>query len=167
MRNTIALTAVVALLMTGCARAPSAVEPTLDAVETLGYACDGGHPDNVPSGLSQWRCAATGERGSAGESPTGVLVAGNDKGVMEVVLAMGTGPQEVGSDAARAAWSRLADAVPPMNGAPALKEALAGWTGAELATAVGGARVYADCSDGACLIQVDPAGDALQPLHLP
>jgi hypothetical protein len=166
---------VTGLLVAGCARAPSAVEPTLVAVEALGMVCGEGNPDNVPSGLVEWHCGATKGGEAAAHLILGVTVDGNSNGVARVWLAMdddrmitdgvGTYP---GPDRLRAALALVVDRVPPLTVAPALKDALRDWTGEEIATEIGNARIRAWCLlGGACSIEIGPVGNPTVPLQLP
>ena len=76
------------LAVAGCNGAPSAVKPTLAAVEALGAACGDGQPDNVPSGLVEWQCRATDGGEADKQRIAGVTVDGNDHGVARVIVAM-------------------------------------------------------------------------------
>lgn len=174
MRRSIALL-VTCLLVAGCARAPSAVEPTLVAVEALGAACGEGIPDNVPSGLVEWQCGATSGGEAADHLIRGVTVDGNGEGVARVILVMdrdrmiidgvGTYP---GPDRLRAALALLVDRVAPLTASPALGDALGGWAGEEIATVVGSGRIQASCLEvGPCYLEIGPVGSPREPLQLP
>jgi hypothetical protein len=144
---------------TGRGTTPAAVQPTLAAIETLGFRCGDGAKDNEPSGLFQWSC------GSATEAfRSSVLVDGNEEGVMAITLFVDK-PRDPG--VARSGFGRLVDAVPPLSTAPVLKETVAGWTGGQHSWTVGGVRIYAQCDVTQCVVMVMPAGDALRPLPLP
>ena len=153
---------VVLVLAAGCggtSGAPSSVKPTLEAIEAVGLKCGTGMKDNVPSGLVQWRCTGSIE-GAVGTA----LVDGNDAGVAGVTLATdgSTDP-----DVARVAFVRLVTAVPPLSSAPVLADQLAGWTGDQRSTVVGGVRVSAECDATQCIVEVVSATDPLRPLPLP
>ena len=150
------------VLITGCgsaSSAPSAVQPTLAAIEGLGFKCDPGVKDNVPSGLFQWRCT-----GSFDGTAATVLVDGNDEGAAGVTLVTdGSTDPEV----ARVSFGRLVRAVPPLDTAPILVDQLDGWTGDQRSTVVGGVRVLSVCDATQCIVQVASATDPLRPLPLP
>ena len=151
-----------ALVLVGACGAPRAVQPTLDALASLGYMCDEGAPDGEPSGLTQWRCPAP------AEGPDGVVdVEGNDAGVaaMTVVVVWRDTPPDPG--AARAVYRWVVSAVPPFNHDPALADALAGWTGTQQTTTIGGVRVTAHCAQNQCWIDLASTPDPMQPLRLP
>jgi hypothetical protein len=159
MRPAIAGTLILVLAI-GCAgKAGPAVQPTISAIETLGFHCGDGIRDNVPSGLFQWSCV-----GALEATRASVLVDGNDEGVEGLTLDV-EDPGHPGVAAAE--FGRLVDAVPPLSSAPMLKDTVAAWTGGQKAWTVGGVRVWADCDAAQCLIGVMPAGDALRPLPLP
>jgi hypothetical protein len=150
------------VLAAGCfgrGTSPAAVQPTLAAIETLGFRCGDGARDNVPSGLFQWSCG-----GAMEASRSSVLVDGNADGVMGITLFVDD-PRDPG--VARSGFGRLVDAVPPLSSAPVLKATIAGWTGGQQAWTVGGVRIYAQCDVTQCVVIVMPAGDALRPLPLP
>ena len=67
----------------GARSAPATVQPTLAAVATLGFRCGEGIPDNVPSGLIEWRC-----QGELDDAASSMLVDGNDEGVAGITLVM-------------------------------------------------------------------------------
>lgn len=161
MRNRLAATALLALLA-GCAGAPSAfprVQPTLAAIETLGFHCGDGVADNVPSGLFQWLCpgAVEGVRST-------VLVDGNEEGVVGITLVI---DESTDPDVARAGFRDLVNGVPPLNTAPLLVDTLAGWTGGKQRESVGGVRVSGVCDATQCIVMVESAHDPLRPLPLP
>src|SRR5207344_1807642 len=65
----------------GLSTRPATVQPTLDAIESLGMRCGDGVRDNVPSGLSQWSCT-----GSLDGASSTLLVDGNAEGVAGITL---------------------------------------------------------------------------------
>ena len=156
-----ARTVVLAALVAGCvgvSTAPVAVQPTLAAIAQLGYGCDGGIPDNVPSGLYEWHC----ER-SADGPPTTVLMEGNHEGVASVTLVT---DDSTDFEAARAEFARLVSQVPPMSIAPVLGKTLTGWRGEQLRTVIGGVRVFAECATQ-CVVIVSGAANPTRPMPLP
>lgn len=164
------------LAVAGCNGAPSAVKPTLAAVEALGAACGDGQPDNVPSGLVEWQCRATDGGEADKQLIAGVTVDGNDHGVARVIVAMDRdrliSPTDAvrddnGPDRLRAALALVVDRL-PLSVAPALAGALDGWAGEEISTEVGNARVHAWCvEEGACDFEISPIGNPNEPLQLP
>jgi hypothetical protein len=149
-------------LAAGCSpreTAPGAVQATLAAIETLGLRCGDGAKDNVPSGLFQWTC-----RGAIEGVRSALLVDGNQDGVAGMTLFVDD-PGDPG--VARTQFGRLVDSVPPLTNAPALKDTLASWTGAQQTWTVGGVRIFALCDGTHCVVTVMPTGDALRPLPLP
>ena len=138
---------------------PDAVQPTLAAIEALGFRCGDGVKDNVPSGLLQWSCG-----GAMDAVRSTVLVDGNEEGVAGITLVVDD-PSDPG--VAGAGFGRLVDAVPPLSNAPVLKDTVAGWSGGQQAWTVGGVRIVAQCDATQCIVIVMPAGDALRPLPLP
>lgn len=156
-------TLVLALVLAGCsatAQAPALVRPTLVAVEGMGFRCDDGIPDNVPSGLVQWTCPGTVEGTRAS-----VLVEGNADGVASVMLVVDGRPDPA---IARRGWAQLAGAVPPLSAAPAVGGAIVDWVGVEPATReIDGVRIRAECDEFQCIVNVVPDGDVLRPLPLP
>jgi hypothetical protein len=152
----------VILALAGCASGPATpatVQPTVAAIESLGYRGGDGIEDNVPSGLSQWSCD-----GTIAGVPSTILVDGNADGVAGVTLLV-EDPRNPGATANQ--FARLVDAVPPLNRAPVLKDSVAGWAGGEQAWTVGAIRISAQCDATRCLVGVVPAGDALRPLPIP
>jgi len=165
------------LAAAGCANAPSAVAPTLAAVEALGANCGDGQPDGVPSGLIEWTCLATGGGELDKQRIRVVLIDGNEHGVTGVVVAMdsdrmvaetgGVGGY-TGPDRLRAALGLMVDRLPLLSVDPAVADALEDWAGEEMATNVGNARVQARCLEqGACNVEISPAGNPIGPLRLP
>jgi len=165
------------LAVAGCTGAPSAVQPTLAAVEELGASCSDGQPDNVPSGLVEWHCRTTSGGDWDRQLITGVTIDGNEHGVARVVVAMdrdrlfagigGVGG-DTGPDRLRAALGLMVDRLPLLNVAPALADALDGWAGEETASEIGHARVQAWCVEqGACELEISPTGNPDEPLQLP
>jgi hypothetical protein len=149
-------------LASGCigqGTTPPEVQPTLAAIENLGFRCGDGVKDNVPSGLFQWSCS-----GTLVSVRSTVLVDGNEEGVAGITLVV-----EDPSDPAVAgtAFGRLVDAVPPLSTAPVLKATVAGWTGDQQAWTVGGVRISALCGATQCMVTVMPTRDPLRPLPLP
>jgi hypothetical protein len=156
------VTILVLALATGCSDPESsfsAVQPTLAALDTLGFRCGDGAKDNVPSGLLQWSCSGEME----GAALT-VLVDGNEEGTAGITLLVDD-PGDPGL--AGRAFGRLVDAVPPLSNAPVLKDSVAAWTGRQQALIVGGVRVSAECDTTHCVITVAPSRDPLRPLPLP
>ena len=149
---------VLAALAASCsllAKAPPAVLPALDAIEDLGYRCDGGSKDNVPSGLYQWRC----QRAVDGLSEW-VLVWGNEQGIPEFDIDVeDTDPARV-----REAYAQLIERVPPLSREPALAAGLDGWTGPQAWREIGGVRVSGECDATQCLVEIVTAASPLQPL---
>ena len=138
---------------------PAAVQPTLAAIETLGFRCGDGVKDNVPSGLFQWSCS-----GSMETARSTVLVDGNDGGVAGITLFVDN-PSDPA--VARNGFGRLVDAVPPLSSAPVLKDTVAGWTGGQQAWTIGGVHVSAQCDATQCVVTVMASRDPLSPLPLP
>jgi hypothetical protein len=132
-------------LLAGCTTvsAPAAVRPTLIAVEALGYHCDTGVADNVPSGLTQWKCS-----GSVAESRASVDVDGNETGVTGLTLDINS----VDPEMSRLEFRRLASAVPPLSAQVGLSTALDTWTGTQDPTHVGGIRVNGLCDATQCIV---------------
>ena len=147
-----------AVATAGCS-APVAVRPTLDAVRALGFTCGDGERDNVPSGLFQWHC-----HGAIDGAASTILVGGNEEGVSNITL---VSEDSTDPAIARAGFGRLVASVPPLSTAPVLVDALAGWTGAQQRTSVGGVAITGVCDATQCLVTVDPIGDVLRPLPLP
>jgi len=158
-----ALVAILVLaLATGCSDPESTlsgVQPTLAALDALGFRCGDGAKDNVPSGLLQWSCS-----GEMEGAPLTVLVDGNEQGTTGITLVVDD-PANPG--VAGRAFGRLVDAVPPLSTAPVLKDSVAAWTGRQQARIIGGVRVSAECDATHCIITVLPARDPLRPLPLP
>ena len=172
-RITLALGLVV-IVVAGCARAPAGIEPTLAAVEALGAHCGDGVPDGAPSGLVEWTCKATADGDAARQYVLSVMVDGNDQGVARVVLVMDTnqmirdGDRGRGPDHLRTALGLLVDRLPLLSVAPALRSAMDAWDGADKAIEVGHARIGASCpDDSGCSLEIDPIGDATEPMQLP
>ena len=156
-----ALAVGVGALATACGN-PSAVQPTLDALGTLGYTCGEGTPDNVPSGLTEWVCTGPSEGSSA------VDVDGNQDGVAELTLVL-TWPDLPKPDpnATRDEYRRVVRSVPPLDAAPALEDALADWAGEQMARTIGGARVSAECLQSQCVVTIASTPNPIEPLRLP
>jgi hypothetical protein len=161
MRHRLAATALLALLVgcTGVPAAPSAVQPTLAGIDTLGFHCDEGIRDNVPSGLVQWPC-----QGTVDGFGSTVLVDGNQEGVAGITLVI---DESIDPGVARAGFGRLVDAVPPLDTAPVLVDTLTGWNGEQRQNVIGGVRVSAECDATQCIVGVLAAEDPLRPLPLP
>jgi hypothetical protein len=138
---------------------PAAVQPTLAAIETLGFRCGNGVRDNVPSGLFQWSCS-----GSMEAARSTVLVDGNDAGIEGITLFVDD-PSHPG--VARSGFGRLVDAVPPLSSAQVLKDTVAGWTGGQQAWTIGGVHIAAQCDATQCVVTVLPSRDPLRPLPVP
>lgn len=146
--------------LAGCvgAGAPATVQATLDGVAALGYRCEAGIPDNVPSGLTQWRCS-----GTVSGSRATIDVDGNDAGVDGFTLAInGTDPA-----ISRTEFRRFVTAVSPLSAQPGLAAALDSWTGAQDPTSVGGVRVNGECDPTQCVIFIRSVDGPNQPLRLP
>ena len=155
----IGLAAVALAACSSAVATPGSVQPTLAAVGGLGYRCGAGVKDNVPSGLYQWSCG-----GTVGGATTTILVDGNEAGVAQVTLVVDD-PRHPA--AAIAEFGRLVDAAPPLDAAPVLKQAVAGWAGDPQAWTMGGVRVSGQCDATQCLLIVVGTGDPLEPLPLP
>jgi hypothetical protein len=161
MRSTV-IGILILALAAGCfgrGTTPAAVQPTLAAIETLGFRCGDGAKDNVPSGLFQWSCS-----GAMEASRSTVLVDGNEDGVAGITLFV-ENPSDPG--VARSGFGRLVDAVPRLSNAPVLKDTIAGWTSGQHSWTVAGVLISALCDATQCVVIVMPAGDALRPLPLP
>jgi hypothetical protein len=161
MRHRLAAIALLAVLA-GCAgarSAPPAVQATLVGIDTLGFRCGEGIPDNVPSGLVQWHC-----QGSVDGFGSTVLVDGNEEGVAGITMVI---DESIDPGVARAGFGRLVDAVPPLNTAPVLVDTLTGWNGEQQRNVIGGVRVSAECDATQCIVDVVSADDPLRPLPLP
>ena len=144
------------LLLAGCSGAtvPRTVEPTLAAMADLGLDCGDGTLDNVPGGLTQWRCA-----GPLEGADTSVFVDGSANGVAAITVDVrGSG----GAMAALPVLERLARDVPSLSSAPGLATALASWTGEQVAVTVGQVFVSAACNATSCMVWVAPAAGPLQ-----
>jgi hypothetical protein len=140
------------------AKGPPAVLPALTSIERLGYACDSGIKDNVPSGLYQWHCDRT-----VNGLQTFVLVNGNDRGIAEFDIGVeATDPALV-----RNTFSELLVVVPPLNTAPWLEDGLAAWIGPQASRVVNGVRVTGMCDETQCIVFVSTAASPLEPLPLP
>ena len=161
MRYRLAAMALVAIATgcTGILSAPQAVHETLAGVESLGFRCGEGEADNVPSGLYQWRC-----KGEFDGVDSTVLVDGNASGVAGITMVT---DDSTDPNVARAAFARLVGTVPPLRTAPVLADALASWSGEQTSEVVGGVRLFAECADTMCRVQVSDAADPLRPLPLP
>jgi thioesterase domain-containing protein len=149
-----------ALVLVAACGAPSAVQPTLDALASLGYTCGEGQPDGVPSGLTGWHCPGP----VAFEG--GVGVEGNGAGVASMTLSV-VWPAAADPAAARDVYRRIVTAVPPFDRAPALAEALASWTGAQQSTTIGGALVMAECIRNQCWVTIASTTSPMEPILLP
>jgi hypothetical protein len=130
---------VLAALLAACGgqRTPAALAPTLAALGDAHLRCGSGQPDNVPSGLLQWRC----ERVDRGV-PVTVLVDGDEKGVFALTVLV---PGSTDRAAAVTAVSELVAMVPPLD--PIVDEAsawLSSWPGGRRATTIGSARLVLD-----------------------
>lgn len=148
-----------AILLTGCnAAAPSAIRPTLDDVEALGFLCDAGIPDNVPSGLTQWHC-----RGTVRGHEVSVLVDGNDAGVAGFDLVIHSTDPAIARDEFR----RLVNGVAPLTAQPNLGAALDAWSGSQHPTVVGGAAVNGLCDATQCIVFIGSVDGPTNPLRLP
>lgn len=152
--------ALLAGLLAGCiaSTAPAAVRATLEQVEALGYDCGAGVADNVPSGLTQWRCPGT----VAGHTAV-VDVDGNDNGVAGITLAINSTDPAI----SRTEFRRLTTAVSPLTDQPDLANALDSWTGAQDPKVVGGAEVNGECDATQCLVFITSVDDPTKPLRLP
>jgi len=140
------------------AKGPPAVLPALTSIEQLGYACDNGVKDNVPSGLYQWHCSRT-----VNGLQSTVLVNGNDRGIAEFDIDVSaTDPALV-----RSAFSEVLAVVPPLSSAPWLADGLAGWTGPQANRVVNGVSVTGECDETQCVVFVSTAASPLDPLPLP
>ena len=160
MRRTLGFVLIAALAV-GCTRAghgPAAVQPALMALGQLGYACDDGVKDNVPSGLSQWHCNRTGV-----VPPTSVLVNGNDRGIAEFnIVVDDADPARV-----RQAFAEILATVPPLSTAPWLADSLEGWNGPQASRDLNGVRVTGLCDATQCIVFVVTASSPIEPLPLP
>jgi hypothetical protein len=139
-------------------KGPPAVLPALTALERLGYVCDYGVKDNVPSGLYQWHCNR-----SVNGLQTGVGVNGNDQGIAEFDIDV----SDVDPALVRRAFSEMLATVPPLNTAPWLEEGLAGWTGPQANRVVNGVSVTDLCDETQCMVFVSAASSPLDRLPLP
>ena len=148
--RTIAVALLFAGLLSGCnaahANAPAAVRETLDQIDSMGYDCGAGVPDNVPSGLTAWSCP-----GAVAGNRAGVIVEGNDDGLAGVTLVI----HSIDPSISRAEFQRLTAAVPPMSTQPGLDEALDAWTGAPNPVVVGEARINALCDVTQCIVYIN------------
>jgi len=138
--------------------APAAVQATLEQLNALGYACGPGVADNVPSGLTQWRCP-----GTVAGNPAVVDVDGNDNGVAGVTIAINS----IDPATSRNEFRRLATALSPLTAQPDLGSALDNWTGAQDPKFVGGARVNGECYATQCLVFITSVDGPTEPLRLP
>lgn len=160
--HTLARGILILALAVGCsprATTPDSVTATLAAVGGLGLRCGEGVEDNVPSGLVQWSC-----RGAIDGVDASVLIDGSRDGVVGLTLVV---EGSADPDVARSRFGRIVDSVPPLTGAPVLKDALAEWAGPQRISTIGGVRVVAECDSTQCVVGVAPEVDALQPLPLP
>jgi hypothetical protein len=134
------------------------VQPALIALGQLGYSCDDGVKDNVPSGLSQWHCNRTGV-----VPPTSVLVNGNDRGIAEFnIVVDDTDPAHV-----RQAFAEILAAVPPLSTSPWLADGLDGWSGPQASRELNGVGVTGLCDATQCIVFVGNASSPVEPLPLP
>lgn len=147
-----------ASLLAGCNAAPSGIRPTLDDVEALGFLCDVGIPDNVPSGLTQWHC-----RGTVRGHEVSVLVDGKDTGVAGFSLGIDSTDPAIARDEFR----RLATGVAPLTAQPNLAGVLDAWSGAQDPKVVGGARVNGLCDATQCIVFIGSVDGPTNPLRLP
>lgn len=150
------LIALAVLGVGGCT--PTAIEPTLADVRALGFACGDGVRDNVPSGLSQWHCS-----GRIATKEAAIAVNGSEAGVTEIDLVINSPDPEL----MRSAFMRVATDVTPLKVGPALRDALAGWSGQQRTTVVGSARVASECDTTQCIVEVTSMDGSLRPLRLP
>lgn len=144
MRRPIAqlMTMTVAVTISACAlvsgpSTPDLVRPTLEGWRSIGLSCTGPTKDNVPSGLVQWSC-----RGTLGDVELSGVFDGDDQGLfsLQVVVPAATPP-----DAASAAFARLVDATPPLDGHESEIDAfVAGWPPIAETGSFGTARVRVD-----------------------
>ena len=144
------------VVLAGCNRAPSAIEPTLLAIHDIGPTCGDGVRDNVPSGLYQWRC-----EGPIDNLNAVILVDGNDQGVASVTLVT---REPVDPDATRTRFGRLVESVPPLDRHPGLTGALIGWSGGEQRIVVGDVSLFTVCDANQCIVRVTSAAGPLSPL---
>jgi hypothetical protein len=93
-----------------------------------------------------------------------VLVDGNAIGVAGITTVT---DDSTDPSVARAAFARLVGNVPPLRTAPVLTDVLVSWSGAQTSEIVGGVRLFAECADTMCIVQVNDAVDPLRPLPLP
>jgi hypothetical protein len=138
--------------------APPAIQPTLSALRTLGFVCDAGIKDNVPSGLYQWHC-----RGTEDGVDTTVLVDGKAAGVAEI----DDDHASIDPAVAVRGFGRLVASVPPLRGATRLVATLDHWTGEQQSQTVDGVRVTALCDVTQCIVFVVTASSPLDRLPLP
>ena len=134
--------------------APAAIRTTLGEVGALGFECDAGIADNVPSGLTQWRCSGT----VSGKGAV-VDVDGNDSGVTGLTLAINSADPAI----SRAEFRRLATSVSLLKADVGMASALDTWTGAQDPTFVGGAHFNGECDATQCLVFVSFADVPTQP----
>lgn len=148
-------------LVAGCSAAvtaPAAIQPTLRAVEGLGYRCEPGEPDNVPSGLTQWRCP-----GAVAGAAAGINVDGNETGVSGMALVVSS----VDVGVTRAEFQRVARAVPPLSGNPNLVNALDSWGGNPGPTQIAGVRINGLCDATQCIVFIGFVEGPTQPPPVP
>jgi len=152
--------ALLAALVAGCSvlSAPAAVRATLREVEALGYHCDSGVADNVPSGLTQWKCLGTVDGVAAI-----VDVEGSDAGVVGLTLDV----QSVDPDISRAEFRRIASRVPPLTDEPDLATGLDTWTGPQHPSRIGRVGVNGLCDATQCIVFVRFVEAPAQPSTVP
>jgi hypothetical protein len=144
------------VLVAGCA--PSALQPALTGVRSLGYACGDGVKDNVPSGLYQWHCSGMVEGNLAV-----INVDGNANGVAGFTLSINS----VDLALMRAEFLSLVTSVSPLTAEPDLAAALDTWTGTQDPKVFGAARVNGECDATQCVVYITSVDGPLQPLRLP
>jgi hypothetical protein len=153
---------VLVVLAVGCGGAtgaPARVRPTLDAIGALAFACGEGIRDNVPSGLSQWRC-----EGIIGGAGATILVDGKEEGVTGITLDIHSSND---LSAAHGGFRRIVAAVPPLSSAPALMDTLDDWNGQQRRVIVGAIAVSAVCDVTQCIVGLASADDPLRPIPVP
>ena len=151
------LLAAVVIACTRVGTGAPAVQPALTALAQLGYACDDGVKDNVPSGLYQWTC----RRDRPHE--TIVDVNGNDKGIAEFDIDV----READPALARQAFAEVLAAVPRLSTAPWLAGGLDGWTGPQASRDLNGVHVTGLCDATQCIVFIVNAASPIEPLPLP
>jgi len=165
MLHRFAVAILLASTLAGCSgRAPAspAIEPTLRAMESLGYRCGDGIKDNVPNELFQWQCSRSVEGVPSTVDIDGSV--GHVNGVTGVTLDL-TDPSN--RALVRREFGRLLAALPPLRAYPTLADPLEGWAGPQQSWVIAGIRETGVCDVTQCMVFISDAASPLQPIPEP